>query len=206
VIELVLAQRCIECDKCVRVCPTDVFDAVPGEPPVIARQSDCQTCFLCELYCPVDALYVDPDFRGPVPVDEAEILATDWPAQYRRDSGWGRARRTHPNESWRMGDIFAAARFGGGRLEVAGPPKERTMSDGPGEHQEPVVPDIPVDYTDSGVPTFDYVRDRIENRVATAEGAKELAGEPTSIDEQIADRDRAGREKLEQIRRSLRGE
>jgi NAD-dependent dihydropyrimidine dehydrogenase PreA subunit len=110
VIELVLADRCIECDKCVRVCPTDVFDAVPGAPPVIARQSDCQTCFLCELYCPVDALFVDPDCRAPVAADEEAVLATDWPAQYRRDSGWGRARRTHPNESWRMGDIFATAR------------------------------------------------------------------------------------------------
>jgi NAD-dependent dihydropyrimidine dehydrogenase PreA subunit len=110
VIELVLADRCIACDKCVRVCPTDVFDAVPGAPPVIARQSDCQTCFLCELYCPVDALFVDPDCRAPVPADESAVRDTDGPAQYRRDSGWGRARRTHPNESWRMGDIFATAR------------------------------------------------------------------------------------------------
>lgn len=86
------------------------------------------------------------------------------------------------------------------------------MSDHPTEPEVPaviegeLVPDIPVDYTDSGVPTFDYVRDRIENRVATADGATELAGEQTSIDEQIAERDRAGREKLEQIRRSMRGE
>jgi alkanesulfonate monooxygenase len=68
-IELVLADRCIGCDKCVQVCPSDVFDAVPDAVPVIARQSDCQTCFLCELYCPVDALFVDPDCRAPVTVD-----------------------------------------------------------------------------------------------------------------------------------------
>lgn len=43
-------------------------------------------------------------------VDETAVRASDWPAQYRRDSGWGRARRTHANESWRMSDIFAAAR------------------------------------------------------------------------------------------------
>jgi phage shock protein A len=86
------------------------------------------------------------------------------------------------------------------------------MSDDPTQSREPaviegeLVPPIPVDYTETGVPTFDYVRDRIERRAATADGATELAGEPTSIDEQIAERDRAAREKLDQIRRSMRGE
>jgi NAD-dependent dihydropyrimidine dehydrogenase PreA subunit len=97
-IELVIASRCIDCDRCVKVCPTDVFDAVPGGHPVIARQSDCQTCFMCELYCPADALYVGPDCERPEPVDEEAILATDWPQQYRRDSGWGKNRDRHPNE------------------------------------------------------------------------------------------------------------
>lgn len=64
-IEIISDAACIDCDKCVEVCPTNVFDAVPGGHPVIARQSDCQTCFMCEAYCPVDALYVAP-FRGPV--------------------------------------------------------------------------------------------------------------------------------------------
>ena len=32
------------------------------------------------------------------------------------------------------------------------------------------------DYTESGVPGFDFVRDRIENRFATALGSTELAG------------------------------
>ena len=65
------------------------------------------------------------------------------------------------------------------------------------------------DYTDAGVPNFDYVRDRIEGRVATSVGSTELAeGSPqaASIDEQLAERDKAGREKLEQIRRAMRGE
>ncbi|MFC0106391.1 hypothetical protein [Kibdelosporangium aridum] len=65
------------------------------------------------------------------------------------------------------------------------------------------------DYTDGGVPTFDYVRDRIENRMATSIGANELAEgmpEAKSIDEQMAEREQAGRDKLEEIRRQLRGE
>ena len=105
-IELVIQSRCIECDRCVRVCPTNVFDAVPGGPPVIASQSDCQTCFMCELYCPADALYVGPDCEHPEPVAEAEVTGTDWPEQY---AGWGRQRDQHPNEIWFMQDMAAEA-------------------------------------------------------------------------------------------------
>jgi phage shock protein A len=61
------------------------------------------------------------------------------------------------------------------------------------------------DYTGSGVPTFDYVRDRIEGRFATSTGAAELADD-AALDEQLAEREQAGRDKLEQIRRSMRGE
>lgn len=71
----------------------------------------------------------------------------------------------------------------------------------------PVVP--PSDYTDAGVPTFDYVRDRIENRVGTTVGTAELAEETpqaNAVDEQFAARERAGRDKLEEIRRTMRGD
>ena len=71
-------------------------------------------------------------------------------------------------------------------------------------------PAAPVgDYTESGVPTFEYVRDKIEQRFATALGAEELASateEATSVDELMAEREKAARERLEQLRRSLRQE
>ena len=57
-IEIVTAGRCIACDICVKACPANFFDPMPGAPPVIARQEDCQTCFLGDIYCPADALYV----------------------------------------------------------------------------------------------------------------------------------------------------
>lgn len=96
-IEIVSADRCIDCDKCVEVCPTNVFDAVTGTHPVIARQSDCQTCFLCEAYCPVDALFVAP-LAGPAPagspyLDEAGLAADGQLGEYRRWIGWGHGRR-----------------------------------------------------------------------------------------------------------------
>ncbi|TNC26897.1 hypothetical protein [Amycolatopsis alkalitolerans] len=67
-------------------------------------------------------------------------------------------------------------------------------------------PQIQGDYTGDGVPTFDYVRDRIEHRAAVAEGMTELSGDTTEVDERIAERDRVAKEKLAEIRRSLRGE
>ncbi|HEY0453966.1 hypothetical protein [Actinophytocola sp.] len=69
----------------------------------------------------------------------------------------------------------------------------------------PAVPEG--DYTTAGVPTFDYVRDRIEGRVATSLGAGELPEEEaatSSLDEKLAKREQAGRDKLEEIRRSMR--
>lgn len=68
---------------------------------------------------------------------------------------------------------------------------------------------LATDYTDSGVPTFDYVREQIESRFATSVDMSELAGttqEASSLDEQFAAREQAGKDRLEQIRRAMRQE
>ncbi|MDB5928480.1 MAG: ferredoxin family protein [Polaromonas sp.] len=93
-IELISASRCTGCNICVTACPTNVFDAVPGGPPVIARQGDCQTCFMCELYCPEDALFVAPNADGPVAVDEAALGQAALLGSYRRAVGWGGGRQS----------------------------------------------------------------------------------------------------------------
>jgi phage shock protein A len=67
----------------------------------------------------------------------------------------------------------------------------------------------PGDYDAAGVPSFDYVRDRIENRMATSIGSGELAGatpEGKAVEDQFEAREKAGRDKLEEIRRQMRGE
>lgn len=81
---------------------------------------------------------------------------------------------------------------------------------------------IAPDYSDSGVPSLDYLRDRIEGRSATAAGRAELA-ESAAVQEaalrataeqeaavtaerQRAAREQAGRDKLEEIRRQLHPE
>lgn len=75
------------------------------------------------------------------------------------------------------------------------------------EPPSPVAPVAPTpDYDERGVPSFDYVRDRIEGRAARAQGTTELIGESArsrTLDEQIAERDAKAAEKLAELRRSL---
>jgi hypothetical protein len=73
----------------------------------------------------------------------------------------------------------------------------------------PALPDP--DYNAGGVPSFDFVRDKIENRYTTSLGSAEVAGLGTentteTLDKQIADRDQAAKDRLAAIRRSMRGE
>lgn len=92
-IALLLEDRCTGCNTCIDVCPTLVFDAAPTyakvSAPVIARVDACQTCYLCELYCPVDALYVAPNQFTPEQVTAEAVLASGQLGRLRQDSGWG---------------------------------------------------------------------------------------------------------------------
>ncbi len=103
-IELISENRCIECNLCVAACPDNVFDARPDAPPVIARKHDCQTCFLCELYCPVDALYVSPEAERDDPVREEVLVAQGLLGSFRRAMGWsnGKPKGTHLDLTHRM--------------------------------------------------------------------------------------------------------
>lgn len=65
------------------------------------------------------------------------------------------------------------------------------------------------DYDESGVPTFESVRDRIEARYATAHGAADLDAESPegrSVSEQYDERRRAAAERLAQIRDAMEPE
>lgn len=108
-IELIVRERCTSCGDCVKACPTNVFDWFDGK-PVIARQADCQTCFMCELYCRPDALYVAPNAEHPTAVNAEQIVASGLLGEYRRDSGWDEWEGVHPNLFWRQGELFARGR------------------------------------------------------------------------------------------------
>ena len=108
-IEFIDTERCIGCNRCVEVCPTNVLEARAQATPAIARQSDCQTCFMCELYCRADAIYVGPNADRSEPVDAAAIVRSGLLGQYRRDSGWDEWAGLYPNEQWRMETVFRRA-------------------------------------------------------------------------------------------------
>jgi len=72
----------------------------------------------------------------------------------------------------------------------------------------PDEPEVPADagYDHAGVPTFESVRDKIEDRYARSLGAAELDAETPegrSVEEQYAQRARAAAERLAQIRESM---
>jgi NAD-dependent dihydropyrimidine dehydrogenase PreA subunit len=110
VIEFLLADRCTGCGECVKVCPAFVFDNGPEGRPVIARAGDCQTCFMCELHCQADALYVGPEVESAVGVAAAEVR--DRMGNFRRWSGWHEFADDprYSNEHWRMEEVFLRAR------------------------------------------------------------------------------------------------
>ena len=52
-------KLCIGCNVCVDVCPMDVIRIDPvGNKAYIKYLRDCQSCFLCEVECPEDAIEV----------------------------------------------------------------------------------------------------------------------------------------------------
>jgi NAD-dependent dihydropyrimidine dehydrogenase PreA subunit len=104
----IFEERCDGCNACVAVCPTHVLD--PGGPtPVIARLDQCQTCFMCELYCESDAIYVAPEQYETGPVDPAALLASGHVGQLRHDYGWDREpedEEGHLRDFWQLGPLL----------------------------------------------------------------------------------------------------
>jgi NAD-dependent dihydropyrimidine dehydrogenase PreA subunit len=108
-IELIVSDRCTNCGACVEVCPTNVLDIASSGPPILARVEDCQTCFMCELHCGADAIYVAPDCDRRVTVDPDEVVASGRLGQYRQHSGWDEWADGFPNDQWLMETVFRRA-------------------------------------------------------------------------------------------------
>jgi NAD-dependent dihydropyrimidine dehydrogenase PreA subunit len=126
----IFEDLCTGCGACVGACPTHVLDAGANDRPVIARLDQCQTCFMCELYCDADAIYVAPDQRAPESVDQAAIRASGHLGRLRRDYGWSRdePQPVPLAEFWRLGPLLregariAARRYAGRHGDDDGEP------------------------------------------------------------------------------------
>ncbi len=73
----------------------------------------------------------------------------------------------------------------------------------------PTPPQSDTGYDNAGVPTFEFVREKIETRYATSQGAAELDAESPegeSVEKQYEERQHAAAEKLAQIRESMRSD
>lgn len=106
-ISLILEELCTGCDDCVTACPSHVLDSSGEGPPRIARLDQCQTCYLCELYCPEDAIWVAPDQRQAEEVDARAVQASSLRGRLRRDQGWEVAEDPSPLEVyWRLGPLL----------------------------------------------------------------------------------------------------
>ena len=103
----IFADRCTGSNACVAACPTHVLDPGPDGVPVIARLDQCQTCFMCELYCEADAIYVAPDQRHAEAIDPDEIRASGQLGRLRHDYGWDQPEgERHLAEFWQLGPLL----------------------------------------------------------------------------------------------------
>ena len=99
----IFLERCVGCNICVHVCPDHVFDAVQDvKAPVIARPDQCQTCFLCELYCPEDALYVKVAGISKTELKKLQM------GLIRHDYGWDGSQNDPLQNFWRLGPLLRA--------------------------------------------------------------------------------------------------
>jgi len=62
-------ELCTGCGACVDACPLDVLRSNKATmKPFIKYLRDCQSCLLCEISCPVEAIYVSPDYERRIPM------------------------------------------------------------------------------------------------------------------------------------------
>jgi NAD-dependent dihydropyrimidine dehydrogenase PreA subunit len=52
-------KKCSDCGHCYEICPMDIYARI-GKAIYVAFGEECMACFLCELECPKQAIFIDP--------------------------------------------------------------------------------------------------------------------------------------------------
>lgn len=107
-IEFISEDLCTGCNKCVEVCPGDVFEVAEDvKTPQIARQEDCQSCRQCAIHCPSSAVYVTL-LSAPLPqLDKAAVIQAGKLSAYAQWLGWKDGQQP-PGD--RSGDMYVYER------------------------------------------------------------------------------------------------
>jgi NAD-dependent dihydropyrimidine dehydrogenase PreA subunit len=130
----IFEDLCNGCNTCVAACPTHVLDpALMTGRPFIARLDQCQTCYMCELYCDRDAIYVGADQHKAELIDAEAIRRSGLLGKLRRDYEWDAAKDDPAplREFWQLGPLLmegaetAAKRYAERHPEWAPPPPRR---------------------------------------------------------------------------------
>lgn len=72
----VIAYRCKGCKYCIEFCPTGVlaeareFNEKGYHPPYVKGEGSCKNCNYCETVCPEFAIFVTPDGRKELQVND----------------------------------------------------------------------------------------------------------------------------------------
>lgn len=127
-----IAERCTNCGDCVKACPALVFDQAPDR-PVIARVEACQTCYLCELACSADALYVAPEMDSAQAPPVADLIAAGLVGRIRHDSGWN-----DPFDAGQLDDYRLLGPLLNQGVEIATARYEARVSPAPETHPQSV--------------------------------------------------------------------
>lgn len=88
-IEFIDSKKCTACNICANICPMNVFEKELKNIPKITKQNRCQTCFMCELYCPADAIYVAPQAEEIFHLTEKDAPSLLL-GSYRKNVGWAK--------------------------------------------------------------------------------------------------------------------
>ncbi len=95
----VVTEDCIACKHmdCVEVCPVDCF--YEGENMLVIHPDECIDCGVCEIECPISAIFPDTDKNAEGWVEFNRKYAERWPNIFLMGSPPRRIRPSQPKSS-----------------------------------------------------------------------------------------------------------